>query len=339
MNWDYWDRKRKRKSGGDKLKRGFFGEFFYFSRSEQRGIIVLAVLVLAVLCFNLLHDHPAKEPPAGDGSGQTDTVQVPTSLLEPSARSRSRKERTPANDDPLRKKAGETSLHALRPEPFDPNLADSATFRRMGLPAWMARNILRYRDKGGRFRQAADFQKIYGLTEETYRQLAPYIRITPEESKPVSRLYQPPTATDSLETPRRTDYKYPEGTVVELNEADTTELQKIPGIGSMIARMIVTYRQRLGGFHRLEQLGEIHLDYHALAPWLRIDTTSLRRLNLNKASLRQMRNHPYLNFYQAKVIVEYRKRQGRLPNLKLLRLYEEFTEKDLERIAPYVCFE
>lgn len=339
MNWDCWDRKRKRKSSGDKLKRGFFGEFFYFSRSEQRGIIVLAVLVVAVLCFNLLHDQPAEEPPAGTESEQKSTPQAPTSLLEPSAGSRSWKERTPASSDPLRKKADETSLRSLRPEPFDPNRADSATFRRMGLPAWMTRNILRYRDKGGRFRQAADFQKIYGLTEEAYRQLAPYIRIAPEEPKPTPRLYQPPTDTDSLAVTFRTDYKYPEGTVVELNEADTTELQKIPGIGSMIARMIVTYRQRLGGFHRLEQLGEIHLDYHALAPWLRIDTTSLHRLNLNKASLRQMRNHPYLNFYQAKAIVEHRKRQGRLPNLKLLRLYEEFTEKDLERIAPYVCFE
>lgn len=337
MNWDCWGRKRK--GSGDKLKRGFFGEFFYFSRSEQRGIIVLAVLVAVVLCFNLFHDLPAEEPPAGDGSGQTDATQAPAGLLESTARSRSRKEGTSAGNYPLRKRADETPLHALRPEPFDPNLADSATFRRMGLPAWMARNILRYRDKGGRFRQAADFQKIYGLTEEAYRQLAPYIRIAPEEPKPTPRLYQPPTDTDSLEASLRTDYKYPEGTVVELNEADTTELQKIPGIGSMIARMIVTYRQRLGGFHRLEQLGEIHLDYHALTPWLRIDTTSLHRLNLNKASLRQMRNHPYLNFYQAKAIVEHRKRQGRLPNLKSLRLYEEFTEKDLERIAPYVCFE
>lgn len=43
-------------------------------------------------------------------------------------------------------------------------------------------------------------------------------------------------------------YKYPEGTLVDLSEADTTELKKIPGIGSGIARMIVAYRKRLGGF-------------------------------------------------------------------------------------------
>ena len=52
-----------------------------------------------------------------------------------------------------------------------------------------------------------------------------------------------------------------------------------------------------------------------------------------------MRSHPYINFYQAKAIVEYRKKKGSLTSLKPFSLYEEFTETDLERIGHYVCFE
>ena len=132
--------------------------------------------------------------------------------------------------------------------------------------------------------------------------------------------------------------KYQPGTVVRLNSADTTELKKIPGVGSSIARMIVNYRERLGGFCRIEQLQEIHLKAERLRPWFSIDTHQIYRINLNKAGMERMMRHPYINYYQAKVIIEYRKKKGILKSLKQLSLYEEFTPIDLERIEPYICY-
>ena len=128
-------------------------------------------------------------------------------------------------------------------------------------------------------------------------------------------------------------------TELNLNHADTTELKKIPGVGSGIARSIVNYRQRLGGFYRIEQLQEIHLDYRQLQAWFTITPSEIRRINLNRVGIERLRNHPYINFYQAKALVEYRKKKGILHNLKPFALYEEFTESDLERLSHYVCFE
>ena len=201
----------------------------------------------------------------------------------------------------------------------------------------MARNIVRYRERGGCFRHPEDFRKIYGLTDEQYAALEPYIRIAPQDTaRPAPpRLYTARTERDTLARP----YKYPAGTVIELNRADTTELKKIPGIGSGIARLITGYRQRLGGFYALEQLREIDLDPEPLRPWLRIDTTAIRRLNLNRVGIDRLRRHPYFNFYQAKAIVEQRKKHGPLRNLKVFALYEEFTEADFKRQSHYVCFE
>lgn len=222
--------------------------------------------------------------------------------------------------------------------PFNPNTADSVSFRRLGLPAWMARNILRYRAKGGKFRKAEDFKKIYGITEEQYATLSPYIYVAAEDTardtlrRNVPQLYTPqPT--------RIADAKYPVGTVINLNRADTTELKKIPGIGSGIARLIVGYRQQLGGFYRIEQLTDIHLDARQLHAWFEVNPADIRRINLNRTSVERLCSHPYVNFYQAKALVEYRKKKGKLTSLKPFTLYEEFTEADLERIKHYVCFE
>lgn len=139
--------------------------------------------------------------------------------------------------------------------------------------------------------------------------------------------------------PQDTLFKYQPGTVINLNEADTTELKKIPGIGSAIARMIVHYRTQLGGFYKIEQLQEKHLKAEMLRPWFSINATQIRRININKASIERMMHHPYINYYQAKVIVEYRKKKGILTNLKQLSLYEEFNTADFERITPYICYE
>lgn len=225
--------------------------------------------------------------------------------------------------------------------PFNPNTADSMTFCRLGFPDWVTRNILRYRGRGGKFRKAEDFRKIYGLTEKQYRTLLPYIHIPPEDTvrNTPHSLYASST-TETIAADRQTEsYKYPAGTVIDLNRADTTALKKIPGIGANIARLIVGYRQRLGGFYRIEQLQEIRLDYHQLQPWLRIDSQEVRRINLNQSGIERLRNHPYINFYQAKAIVEYRKKKGELNSLKPFSLYEEFSETDLARISHYVCFE
>ena len=226
---------------------------------------------------------------------------------------------------------------ALTPFPFDPNTADSLALCRLGLPGWMARNIVRYRERGGRFRRPEDFRKIYGLTDEQYQMLHPYIRIARRDTAraAVRRIYAPRAGRDTLP---RID-KYPAGTVVDLNRADTTELMRIPGIGSGIARLIAGYRQRLGGFYSLEQLRDIDLAPGPLRPWLRIDTTAIRRINLNRADVDRLRRHPYFNFYQAKAIVERRRKHGPLRSLKVFAFYEEFTEADFERMRHYVSFE
>ena len=311
--------------------------FFYFTRSERRGILLLCTLILLVSGGTQVYRHwqeKASRPSAEERAEQLRMQQEEEDFL---ATIQEEEEKGRARHRHPEDTGFRPGKPALTTFPFDPNRADSLTLRRLGLPGWMARNIVRYRERGGRFRHPDDFRKIYGLTDEQYAALEPYIRIAPQDTaRPAPpRLYTAQTERDTLARP----YKYPAGTVIELNRTDTTELKKIPGIGSGIARLITGYRQRLGGFYALEQLREIDLDPEPLRPWLRIDTTAIRRLNLNRVSVDRLRRHPYFNFYQARAIVEWRKKHGPLRNLKVFALYEEFTEADFKRQSHYVCFE
>lgn len=301
-------------------------DFFYFSKTERQGIIVLVVLILGTCTISkVLSTHRAKEEmPLNDNTAfEKEYSDFIASIEE------AKPNRTYSKDFHQTYSKQEVRLF-----PFDPNTADSVTLLSLGLPSWMARNILRYRSKQGKFRRPEDFHKIYGLTEEQYQTLIPYIQISEKASeKDTVRLLTQQKDKNEYQV------KYQPGIIIELNKVDTTELKKIPGIGSGYAKMIVNYRKQLGGFTDIKQLQEIHLKVEILRSWFSVDTNLISRINLNKVSLERMMYHPYINFYQAKVIVEYRKKKGKLSNLKQLSLYEEFTKEDLERISPYICFD
>jgi DNA uptake protein ComE-like DNA-binding protein len=126
--------------------------------------------------------------------------------------------------------------------------------------------------------------------------------------------------------------------MLPINASDTTELKKIPGVGSAIARSIVSYRNRLGGFYSLSQLADIHLNADLLGKWLTLDSVPLRQIDINRSSIERMRSHPYISFYMAKAIKDYRDKYGNIRSMQDLSLLDEFSAADLERISHYVTF-
>lgn len=307
-------------------------DFFYFTRTQRKGIVLLLLLIAAVCLLPCFFGSNSSD--RGDLTAQEVSEQEYMHFLSALKEQKSVSTHKEYGIRPQRQSAGQTSPLLME---FDPNTADSVTFVKLGLPSWMARNILRYRSKNGVFRRPEDFRKIYGMTDAQFQTLRPYICI----AQPDTDRYVAPVRLleDSLPLRKDTLFKYPPGTLVDLNRADTTELKKIPGIGSAIARMIVDYRSRLGAFYRVEQLADIRLKVDKLRPWFWVDTTLVRTIPVNRMSVERLKRHPYLNFYQAKVINEHRKKKGNIRSLKELSLYEEFTPTDLERIAPYLSFD
>ena len=128
------------------------------------------------------------------------------------------------------------------------------------------------------------------------------------------------------------------GEHVVLNTADTTILQTVPGIGPYFARKVIEYGQRLGGYVSVDQLDEIEGFPLDAKDYLVIEGASPHRLNVNTLSLNELRKHPYLNFYQAKAITDYRRLHGPLKSLQDLRLSKDFPPEAIARLESYVEF-
>lgn len=136
----------------------------------------------------------------------------------------------------------------------------------------------------------------------------------------------------------RYQVKIRKGEHVVLNMADTTALKTIPGIGPYFARKIIQYGERLGGYVSVDQLDEIEDFPLDAKDYLVIETPCPKRLNVNKLSLNDLKRHPYINYFQARAIMDYRRLHGPLKSLDDLRLSKDFPPEAIARLTPYVEF-
>ena len=294
--------------------------FFEPTSAERRGLVVLCLaLILAVAVGVYVRlNPPAGEPPA-ERRRVGDRVQRYYAVPE---------------------KQVETF-------PFDPNTADSTALLRLGFAPFQVRGIYKYRAMGGRYHEPSDVKRIPGMTNELWERLEAYIRIDRKYKKveitPPDFSHHPSAVTTEDEPLHRDTVRFPiklqEGSVISLNEADTSQLKKVPGIGSYYARQIVRYREQLGGYVSLSQLQEIEGMPEGVEQWLRIDTTAIRHIDVNHATKNQLVRHPYLRVYRASAIWNHRHNNGPLRSIDELRALPDFTESDIQRLEPYLVFD
>ena len=286
--------------------------FFYIHRSDRRVIITLLCIVVVVLTAIVL-------------TGGDETATDSSAIDKKRHAQRRHYDNRPIDE------GGPT--RQVRLFPFDPNTADSTQLLQLGLQRWQVRNIYRYRRAGGIYRRPQDFARLYGLTVGQYRQLEPYIRIS-ADYQPASRLVEPekPYVSDTLRYP----VKIEQGQHVVLNTADTAQLRRVPGIGTYFANEIVNHGRFLGGYVSVDQLDEIPDFPQEAKQYFVISSPNPRRLNVNRLSLHELKRHPYINYYQAKAIVDYRRLHGRIENLRQLSLSKDFPPDAIRRLEPYI---
>lgn len=192
---------------------------------------------------------------------------------------------------------------------FDPNRIDSVGLVSLGLSLRVVRNILRYRDKGGRFYNPGDLKKIYGLSPEEFHRIEPFVVIRPASSKLFDSGLNMLIPEARPDRGIKTDTDKAVVVFYDINRLDSAELWNLPGIGEVLAGRIVRYRQLLGGFASLDQLREIYgmqeMYLQKLLPHLQIGS-EYKKLDWMNLEFRQLLRHPYADYEQTRLLKSYR---------------------------------
>ncbi|MBK9290073.1 MAG: helix-hairpin-helix domain-containing protein [Bacteroidetes bacterium] len=297
-----------------------------FTRREQLAILILSAIILVVVSIRFFASQFVAPPPSDLSKALLlASKTLPNEPVDTTGNFRNEIE-------------NQVSDHraALTPFPFDPNTAGADSLSALGLKPGQVRNVLNYRARGGRFRTAEDFGKLFSISEQEFAQLAPYIRISGGMTPQTREKDQASVITDPAPVK-------PSLTIVELNEADSVALAALPGSGPWTAHRIVRYRQSLGGYVEFEQLLEVKgidsLKFAAMRPWLTLNSNNIRPLRINYLDFRELIRHPYLNFEQVKAIVNHRDRRGFIRNTEELRGMPQFESEDIARLQPYLKFD
>lgn len=211
---------------------------------------------------------------------------------------------------------------------FDPNHTTTETWKSLGLSGKQVSVINNYISHGGRFRKKSDFKKMYCISESEYALLEPYILLP-----------------DSLDAKTQDFQKKKAGIVpVDLYKADSSALISLRGIGPVLASRIVKYRDKLGGFYRIEQLKEVwgitDTLFQSVFPQVLLsDTIPFRFIHLNTDSFDVMAAHPYLKGKIAGLICNYRKQHKSFAAIEELRQLPLITEENFLKLVPYITID
>ena len=237
---------------------------------------------------------------------------------------------------------------ALRP--FDPNALTAQQWQAFGLRKNLAERIVKYRSKGGQFRNKEDLQRMYGFPDTLFQQLYPFISLPSREAFLAGRKngyandrperYEPgksAAARPGFAERKRAFVLEP----VDLNLADTAELKRIRSIGTKRALRLVEYRERLGGFVSHEQLREIwaldsaSIDSLRKYTYLENDFRP-RQLNINTATADELRQHPFMRPNVAKALVSYREAHGPYGSVADIKKVKLVNEELYRKISLYL---
>lgn len=301
-------------------------EILFLRQGERRALFFASFLLLASLVFRVVVVHLQHEEKEGDPE-----------FIEQLAALRMKLDSLEADRSEQQKRDVHRELNIIAHD-FDPNTVEGAELLAMNLPEGLVKTMIRYREAGAVFYKAEDLKRVYGMNPRIYNNIKDHVVFYSSremnegsllENTPESSIY----VASSLDHPVK----------LELNAADSADLVGIRGIGPFYARMIVKYRDLLGGYYDLSQLWEVYrMDtsrFELLSSTVYLDTSLLVRMQINRMSFPELLRHPYLDKKQVADLIHYRDFVDSICGGEELKKFGILDSSSYARIAPYFEWE
>jgi competence protein ComEA len=304
-------------------------EYLTFTRKDRIALFVIILIIVGIWIFPHVTKPTSSKTPPVDTSwiNAVKNLEVTTEKSNPEK----------SNDQNINefvydKSAGDHSKDSKAELfYFDPNTLSLEGWHKLGIREKTIETIQKYLNKGGHFYKAEDLKKIYSLKPDEYIRIEPYIRIEikSESSARIAITYhkeKPVYQSNHIS--------------VDINSADTSAFIALPGIGSKLAARIINFRDKLGGFYSVEQIRETYgladSTFQKIKLFLKLETNSIKRININTATKDEMKVHPYLKWNLANAIVEYRNQHGNYTSLDDLKNITLITDEVFDKIKFYL---
>ncbi|MGQ1910437.1 helix-hairpin-helix domain-containing protein [Marinifilum sp. RC60d5] len=204
---------------------------------------------------------------------------------------------------------------------FNPNELSISGWDSLGVDNRIANRIQNYIKAGGEFNSKNDLKRIYGFDTLVLAKLIPYIKIPKQGAAKYVRVKRP----------------------INLNNCDTTELKSLPGIGSVLSKRIIKYRNMLGGFVQKKQLLEVYGvskdKYGKIIELLTVDTTQIIKIRLSFVNSEKLYQHPYISRRTAVDIIRYRQKTGGIRVVSELKTNNLIGDSLYFKLRPYLSIE
>jgi len=296
-----------------------FKEYFTFTSRERNGIIVLLLLLVITVIVRIYQTNKSE----GDIILMTEDFQEEVDAFEKRLTIKQATAGKISKRKPYNKEA--EADRWFTPDilfDFDPNKVSKIQLKNLGFSDKQSTTLISYRQSGGVFKEKSDLLKIYGVNDEQYNILKPYIAITQYKEK---------ITKENI---------YTEHLIVEVNSATLNDLTKLKGVGESYAQRIIKYRDLLGGFYESKQLLEVYgLDsarYNSFSTNIKIDTNTIVKIDINKANYKNLLRHPYLTKYQTEALLKYKEIMGNFSEIEQIPENNLLTKEEFVKVRPYL---
>lgn len=294
-----------------------------FSKKEKNGIIVIVFINLLLIFMPIIYERlfPEKEETAVDLISELKALEE---IQKDSVKKFGEHVHwSEGNQHQVETQQGqrETKTELFH---FNPNEITEREWITLGVSEKTAKSIQKYISKGGQFRKPEDIKKIWGIPESLANKLIPFVQIPETKEKYEKEFYKKNERAVTL---------------IDINKADSTTWESLPGIGPTLAKRIILYREKLGGFLDMSQLLEV---------WGLQDSVlqksknrlvlggEIKKININLVTFEALKTHPYIGYKSANAIINYRNQHGNFNRLEDIQKIVQIDEKSYNRFVVYL---
>ena len=305
---------------------------FIFSKKDRMGILVLLFVILAIfISAKYIYPLIIKGEPVAIADILTATDSLLVKQKDDNRKSNAYSDYNADEGYQAYSKKSYNNTFTGTMFYFDPNTLDAAGWQRLGIKDKTIASMQKYLSKGGRFKEPDDLRKVWGLRDDEKDRIIPYVRITAVAQETYTNNYTPY---------EKKPFEKKVIASVDINAGDSAAFDALPGIGGGYSRRIINFRNRLGGFYKVEQIAETFglpdSVFQKIKPLLKISGNDVKKLNVNTAKEEELKAHPYIRWQLAKVITEYKKQHGDFKTLQDLKKIMTIDEETYNKISPYL---